>query len=99
MLKKKQEQMKKQSTKPEVKKESKVRVIDAVQQYYQEQVRKTPALRDVRGSIMKSTSLSEAIEKVQRFKSRRFGNDIMKLDESTKKQEKYVDYVFDVNKD
>lgn len=99
MLKKKQEQMKKQNKKPEIKKESKVRVIDAVQQYYQEQVRKTPALRDVRGSIMKSTSLSEAIEKIQRFKSRRFGNDVLKLDESTKKQEKYVDYVFDVNKD
>lgn len=81
------------------KQESKVKVIDAVQQYYQEQVRKTPALRDIRGSIMKSTSLSEAIEKIQRFKSRRFGNDIMKLDESKKKSEKYIDYVFDVNKD
>jgi hypothetical protein len=81
------------------KQESKVRVIDAVQQYYQEQVRKTPALRDVRGSIMKSTSLSEAIEKVQRFKSRRFGNNVLKLDESTKKQEKYVDYIFDPYKD
>lgn len=99
MLKKKQEQMKKQNKKPEIKKESKVRVIDAVQQYYQEQVRKTPALRDVRGSIMKSTSLSEAIEKVQRFKSRRFGNNVLKLDESTKKQDKYVDYVFDPYKD
>jgi len=80
-------------------KESKTKIIEAVSQFYQEQVRKTPALRDIRSAIMSSTSLSEAVEKVQRFKQRRFGNDIMKLDESKKKDQGTVKYVFNAYED
>lgn len=80
-------------------KESKTKIIEAVGQFYQEQVRKTPALRDIRRAIMSSTSLSEAVEKVQRFKQRRFGNDIMKLDESKKKDQGTVKYVFNAYED
>jgi hypothetical protein len=89
----------KQVSKSEPKKESKQKIVEAVQQFYQEQVRKTPALRDIRGAIMGSSSLSEAVEKVQRFKQRRFGNDTLKLSESSKKTNQYVDYVFDPNSD
>jgi len=96
---KKQEDAKKKEVKPEIKKESKSKVVEAVQQYYMESIRKTPAIKDIRSSIMSSTSLSEAIEKVQRFKSKRFGNDMLKLDESSKKKDQYVDYKFDINED
>jgi hypothetical protein len=65
----------------------------AVVTFYKEAVRKTPAIREIKGKVLSSKSVMEAVKKVQSFENAKFGNDTMSLKES-KRPEKLVDYKF-----
>ncbi len=69
------------------------RVQEAVVMYYKEAIKKTPAIKDIKGDILRSRSLIEAVKKVQMFEKKSFGNDTMKLNEKVSNR-KFVDYKF-----
>lgn len=77
--------------KEESKKDKKVQ--EAVVMYYKEAIKKTPAIKDIKGDILKSRSLIEAVKKVQMFEKKSFGNDTLKLNEKLSNRQ-FVDYKF-----
>lgn len=55
-------------------------IKDEIKKFLISEIKKTPSLKDVAGSIMKSTSLTEAVEKISKFKaSKKKSNDVVKV--------------------
>lgn len=62
------------------KESSKSKIKPEVVSYYKAAVKETPALKDIKESILKSGSVFEAVKKVKIFEQK-FGNDVHKLKE------------------
>jgi hypothetical protein len=63
------------------KESSKSKMKPEVISYYKAAVKETPALKDIKESILKSGSVFEAVKKVKIFEQK-FGNDVHKLKEN-----------------
>lgn len=63
------------------KESSKSKIKPEVVSYYKAAVKETPALKDIKESILKSSSVFDAVKKVRIFEQK-FGNDVHKLKEN-----------------